>query len=106
MDGELNHAESPFHPGEQQVQQRLGVRDKIESFARRVVRDHLPDEHRDFYRMLPFLLIGTVDERGRPWASIVAGRAGFLTTPDARTLDEKRGSTRAIGRLLGVGGGT
>ena len=29
-----NHPDSPFHAGEQQVQERLGVRDKIEAFAR------------------------------------------------------------------------
>ncbi|MDJ0607998.1 MAG: pyridoxamine 5'-phosphate oxidase family protein [Kiloniellales bacterium] len=77
---------SPFHPGERQVQERLGVRDKIEDFARRVVRDHMPDQHRDFYGELPFLMLGTVDRQGRPWASLVAGGPGFVSTPDARTL--------------------
>ena len=37
---------SPFHAGEQQVQERLGVRDEIEPWARTVVRGYLPDEHR------------------------------------------------------------
>jgi ferredoxin-NADP reductase/predicted pyridoxine 5'-phosphate oxidase superfamily flavin-nucleotide-binding protein len=87
MDGSWSHAESPFHAGEQQVQERLGVRDKIEPFARRVIRDHLPDQHRAFYGELPFVVIGTVDERGRPWASLVAGRPGFMTSADPRRLD-------------------
>ena len=78
--------ESPFHAGELEVQDRLGVRDKIGAFAKRVVRDHMPDQHREFYGLLPFVLLGTVDERGRPWASLVPGRPGFMTTPDARTL--------------------
>ncbi|MGI9424363.1 MAG: pyridoxamine 5'-phosphate oxidase family protein [Hyphomicrobiaceae bacterium] len=77
---------SPFHAGEQQVQERLGVRDKIENFARRVVRDHMPDQHRDFYQQLPFVVLGTVDDAGRSWSSIVTGAPGFMTTPDARTL--------------------
>ncbi len=77
---------SPFHPGEQEVQERLGVRDKIEDFARRVVRDHMPEQHRDFYAELPFLMLGTVDRQGRPWASLVAGGPGFVSTPDARSL--------------------
>ncbi len=81
-----NHPDSPFHVGERQVQERLGVRDKIEAFARKAVRDHMPDQHRDFYAQLPFVLIGSVDEQGQPWASIVAGHPGFMTTPDARTL--------------------
>ncbi|MDJ0947489.1 MAG: pyridoxamine 5'-phosphate oxidase family protein [Alphaproteobacteria bacterium] len=81
-----HETESPFHAGELQVQDRLGVRDKIGAFAKRVVRDHMPDQHREFYGLLPFVLLGTVDERGRPWASLVPGRPGFMTTPDARTL--------------------
>lgn len=46
MDGDWSHTESPFHKGEQEVQERLGVRDKIESFGRQVIRDHMPDQHR------------------------------------------------------------
>jgi len=82
-----SHAESPFHAGEQEVQGRLGVRDKIESFARRVVRDFMPEQHRDFYAQLPFVLVGTVDDQGRPWASLLAGRPGFMQSPDPRQLE-------------------
>ena len=78
--------QSPFHQGEQEVQERLGVREKMEAFGRRVIRDHMPDEHRAFYGALPFLLVGSVDGEGRPWASILAGPPGFLTSPDARRL--------------------
>ncbi len=87
MDSTHGPAPSPFHEGEREVQDRLGVRDKIEAFARRVIRDHLPDQHREFYASLPFLLAGTVDAQGQPWASIIAGPSGFMTTPDSRTLD-------------------
>ena len=55
-------AGSPFHPGEQAVQARLGVRDEIEAFAKRVVRDHLPEQHRAFHGELPFVVLGTVDD--------------------------------------------
>ena len=78
---------SPFHQGELQAQDRVGVREKIGSFASRVIRDYLPEQHREFYATLPFVLLGAVDDQGRPWASIVAGRPGFMTTPDARTLN-------------------
>ncbi len=78
---------SPFHPGEQAAQERVGIRDQIEVFGRRVIRDHMPDEHRAFYNRLPFVLIGSVDELGRPWASMVAGAPGFVTSPDMRTLN-------------------
>jgi ferredoxin-NADP reductase/predicted pyridoxine 5'-phosphate oxidase superfamily flavin-nucleotide-binding protein len=87
MSDDRNHGDSPFHAGERQVQERLGVREEIESFARRVVRDHMPEQHRGFYAQLPFVLLATLDDRGRPWASLVAGRPGFMTSPDARSLD-------------------
>ena len=78
---------SPFHRGEQQVQECLGVRDKVDSFARRAVRTYMPDQHREFYAELPFVLLGTVDDQGRPWASLVPGRPGFMNSPDAYTLE-------------------
>jgi ferredoxin-NADP reductase/predicted pyridoxine 5'-phosphate oxidase superfamily flavin-nucleotide-binding protein len=85
-DGGWTLETSPFHGGEQAVQERLGVREKLESFGRRVIRDYLPEQHREFFGMLPFLVIGTVDGEGRPWASILAGPAGFVTSPDPRSL--------------------
>jgi uncharacterized protein len=77
---------SPFHAGEQQVQQRLGVRDRMEAAGRRVVRNFMPDQHREFFAGLPFLMLGAVDEAGQPTLSVVAGAPGFLATPDAATL--------------------
>ena len=85
-DGSWKYASSPFHRGEHAVQERLGVREKLESFGRRVIRDSMPEQHRAFYRMLPFLVVGTADHEGRPWASILAGPAGFVSSPDARSL--------------------
>ncbi len=77
---------SPFHAGEQALQERLGVREKVERFGRRAIRDHLIEQHRDFYAKLPFLLLGSRDETGQPWASILAGRPGFAQSPDPGRL--------------------
>jgi len=85
MSGGWNHEESPFHPGEQDVQTRLGVRD-IEDWARKVVRDHLPDDHRAFHTALPFLVVAARDERGRPWATLLTGPEGFVASPDPKSL--------------------
>ena len=78
--------DSPFHEGELAIHERLGIREKIEAQGRRGIRDFMPDQHRSFFAQLPFLLIGTVDRRGQPWASIVVGRPGFVTSPDPRGL--------------------
>ncbi len=77
---------SPFHRGEQRVQQRMGVRDAMERFGRQVIRDHMPEQHRDFYTSLPFVFAGHADDLNRPWASILFDRPGFILSPDNRRL--------------------
>ncbi|MCE7999570.1 MAG: flavin-nucleotide-binding protein [Rhodobiaceae bacterium] len=77
------HETSPFHEGERRIQERAGVRERTELQGQRVIRDHLPNQHREFYENLPFLLLGSVDSEGRPWASLVAGSPGFIQSPDA-----------------------
>ena len=81
-----NETPSPFHPGEHEIQERAGVREKMELFGRKVIRDHMPDQHRQFYAQLPYIIIGSVDSQARPWASIVTGQPGFISTPDAKSL--------------------
>ena len=56
---------SPFHDGEQAVQKRLGVREAIEPWARQVIRPCLPEQHRAFYRQLPFVAVGVDRAAGR-----------------------------------------
>ena len=53
---------SPFHGGEQKIQERLGVRDKMERFGRQVIRDFLPEQHRDYYAQLPYVFVGHADQ--------------------------------------------
>lgn len=77
------HETSPFHEGERRIQELAGVRERTEMQGQRVIRDHLPDQHREFYENLPFLLLGSVDAEGRPWASLVAGPPGFIQSPEA-----------------------
>ncbi len=76
---------SPFHRGEHDVQARLGVRD-IEAWARKVVRDHLPDQHRAFHTSLPFLVVSARDAKDRPWVTLLEGPDGFVTSPDDQQL--------------------
>ena len=76
---------SPFHAGEQAVQERLGVR-AIEDWARRVVHDFLPEQHRAFHTSQPFLVVSARDEAGRPWVTLLEGPDGFVTSPDSRHL--------------------
>ncbi|MCC6468807.1 MAG: pyridoxamine 5'-phosphate oxidase family protein [Alphaproteobacteria bacterium] len=75
-----------FHAGEQALQARYGIAERMAQSGRKSIRDFMPDQHRDFFAELPFLVVGSLDRRGRPWASILAGRPGFLSSPDPRTL--------------------
>jgi uncharacterized protein len=77
---------SPFHAGEITMQERAGVRAQVDAIGRRVIRDHMPDAHRELFGRLPSLVVGSVDALGLPWASMLAGRPGFVSTPDARTM--------------------
>jgi predicted pyridoxine 5'-phosphate oxidase superfamily flavin-nucleotide-binding protein len=79
-------SDSPFHAGESALQQRAGVREKVEGFGRRMLRDHMPEQHRELFAKLPTLLVGSLDAQGRPWASMLIGRPGFISTPDDRQL--------------------
>ena len=79
-------AASPFHPGEQAIQEKLGGRDRTEALGRRMIRDFLPEQHQQFYAQLSYFLVGTVDASGCPWVSIVVGEPGFISTPSDRTL--------------------
>ena len=83
------HKDSPFHASEQAIQRKLGVRDKMELFGQRVIRDYLPEQHRDFYRQLPFLFLGHSDKDGWPWASILFNTPGFIESPDNQNLKIK-----------------
>lgn len=69
---------SPFHRGEKEIQSRFGKAEKMAQIGRRVIRDYMPDEHQEFFSLLPHLLVGSVDLAGRPWASVLAGPPGFV----------------------------
>jgi ferredoxin-NADP reductase/predicted pyridoxine 5'-phosphate oxidase superfamily flavin-nucleotide-binding protein len=77
---------SPWHRGEVEIQRSVGVDGRMETLGRRVIRDFLLDQHRAFFPQLPFLVVGSVDPAGAPWATIVAGQPGFIGSPDIHTV--------------------
>ncbi len=80
------HSTSPFHDGELAIQARLGVRERMDRQGRRMIRDYLTEQHRLFFQQLSYVIAGTVDREGYPWASILVGQPGFLSVPSDRTL--------------------
>lgn len=86
---------SVFHKGELAVQQRAGVADSWREMAARMVRDHMPDQHREFFSQLPMLFAGHVDRSGDIWASMLTAASdtveknkslSFVVSPDNKTL--------------------
>lgn len=75
-----------FHAGELQIQARDGTAERTAVMAPRMIRNFMPDQHREFYHQLPFILIGAVDGSGQPWATAAFGPQGFITSPDPQTL--------------------
>ncbi|KAJ6011976.1 hypothetical protein N7522_002331 [Penicillium canescens] len=83
------NAVNGWHPGELSIQRKLGFASAIaDSWS--LITNYLPEHHRLFHTSkLPFIPIATLDEFGRPWASIVAGSSGnigFVKSPNPRTL--------------------
>jgi predicted pyridoxine 5'-phosphate oxidase superfamily flavin-nucleotide-binding protein len=77
---------SPFHAGELAVQERCGVREPIARVGRVVIRTFMLPDHRELFARLPMVLVGSLDEARRPWASVLSGPPGFTRAVDERTL--------------------
>ncbi|MBK1836716.1 pyridoxamine 5'-phosphate oxidase family protein [Azospirillum sp. YIM B02556] len=76
-----------WHEGETFIQEKLGVAERMAAVGQRVIRDHMPDQHRDFYAQLPVIVLGSVDPAGDPWATLLTGKPGFLSSPTPTQLD-------------------
>lgn len=87
MDTQAQPLHNPFHAGEQAVQARLGVQDRMLGIGQRVIRNFMPEQHRGFYAQLPFVLVGSVDQQGSPWASVLVGTPGFMRSTHPTRLD-------------------
>ena len=76
---------TPWHEGERAVQRRLGFAEHAE--ARGVnIRDFMPEQHRAFFAQLPFAVLGALDPVGNPWATVLTGEPGFLSSPNPNFL--------------------
>lgn len=83
--------QSPFHEGELAIQERVGVREKIDAMGRKAARRYLTEQHKAFFPMLPYIFVGSVDQAGQPWASMLFGQPGFVTpTSDTSVVVKAR----------------
>jgi uncharacterized protein len=101
-------ATGPFHAGELRAQALAGG-----GAPGGAIRNFMPEQHREFFASLRFILLATTDHDGAPVAGIASGRAGFMSSPDEHHLHlhaaaEVQGPTAALLRpgqsigLLGI----
>jgi len=77
---------SLFHAGEVAIQARMDGRAQAERIGRRNISPVLPMQHRVFYAGLPFVILGGLDARRHPHATIASGPPGFARSPEPRAL--------------------
>lgn len=82
----MDAATSPWHEGERLLQRSVGLEERMDEIGRKVIRSYMPDQHRDFFAQLPFVVAGAVDPQGMPWATLRAGEPGFLHSPNPHSL--------------------
>ncbi|MGR9238290.1 flavin-nucleotide-binding protein [Rhizobium leguminosarum] len=80
-------APSPWHEGELAIQRSVGVVERMDGPGRNFVRKAMPEQHRAFFPMLPFVVLGAVDAKGDVWATIRAERPGFMASPEPEILE-------------------
>lgn len=101
---------SPFHQGEIDVQRRVGVADRMSERGKTSIRTWMPDQHREFFAGLEYLLIGSSDRAGWPIPSVLFGPRGFVSSPDPGRLRigslpktfDLLGTNLSVGASLGV----
>ena len=71
----------PFNADEKAAQALAGLRT-----GRAPIRPLLPEQHRAFFPLLPYLFTATPDAHGWPVASVLTGPRGFVVSPDPMTL--------------------
>ena len=83
---EPEHTLMTWHAGEIAMQNSIGVAERMAEVGKRVIRDHLIDQHRQFFPLLPFVVLGAVDPAGNAWATLRGGRPGFMWAASAHRL--------------------
>ncbi|WP_296347289.1 pyridoxamine 5'-phosphate oxidase family protein [Reyranella sp.] len=71
----------PFHADELAAQALAG-----KGAGRAPIRPFMPEQHREFFPLLPYLFTATPDSHGWPMASVLTGPYGFVSSPDPTTL--------------------
>ena len=77
--------QNPFHEGELQVQERVGV---LKEGAQNgvVIQDSIIKGALRYISQQPIAVLGSLDHEENVWASVFVGRPGFMRADDERTI--------------------
>jgi len=99
-----------FHEGELRLQNQVGSRKQIDVMTEHLMKDFMPDQHREFFEGLEYIFLGTVDKAGLPHSVILTGPPKFANSPKPEMLVVQTGpranqagfNNLAIGQPVGV----
>lgn len=75
----------PFHAGEREMQRRAGGLEEAEATGR-IIASSLPKAAGRFLARQRLVVAASLDSRGRVWASLLTGPAGFVEPVDPQLL--------------------
>ena len=76
-----------FHEGELVIQTESSVEERTHKFGNKLIRDHIIDQHKEFYENLSYVFVALHDQSGQPWVSLIQGEPGFINSPDNKILN-------------------
>ncbi|KAF9175837.1 hypothetical protein BGX21_003922 [Mortierella sp. AD011] len=82
-----------WHSGERKIQDLMHVREAVQDMSS-IMRPSLTTQMQEFVLGLNYFFIGTLDDQGRPWVSILTGPKGFLQSPNSKCLEIRTRITR------------
>lgn len=81
----MSSIDIPFHDGELIVQGRAGESSQAQRNAS-MISHSIPKAALSFLAQRCFVVIGTLDTSGYPWASVLVGEPGFIRTQNEHTV--------------------
>jgi uncharacterized protein len=94
-----------WHPGEIAIQRIAGSEQSLALRVSRILLPFMTEQARNLFPLLPFVVIGFVDEQSHPWGSILPGIPGFMQspTPDTLRIERKPPAGDPLATVLKVG---
>ena len=74
-----------YHEGERTIQDACGTRELADKLAG-LVKAAVDPRAREFLEQQRWIVVGSTDATGQPWASMLFGPAGFVATADGRNV--------------------